>query len=320
MNQKDWTIMIYMAGDNNLSVDMAYAMEQIKDVAGDDTKSINLFVYYDGSSKAIPTLYCDFSDPANPRHVRSHMVKNKLYPVDEAANENAADYRSVLNFVDWCVNKVRTTQDGRNGNGRKAKKYALIFSGHSMGFQDIGLFKDESAEVSMGMKEMNGLLRRITRTEEDLLRRQTKAKEVLAEEATDSKLDADIFEGQTTEILGQKLDILGFDCCVMGMLEVGNQFRRVAKTMVASEGSVPNAGWTYAKIFGSLASQPKSKPVTEIVEDFVSEFVKSQDSFTIGGVSVDMAAWDLNKLPTLNSEFQKLADSLRECFEDEAST
>jgi hypothetical protein len=31
MNQKEWTIMIYMAGDNNLAVDMAYAMEQIKE-------------------------------------------------------------------------------------------------------------------------------------------------------------------------------------------------------------------------------------------------------------------------------------------------
>jgi hypothetical protein len=30
---KEWTIMIYMAGDNNLAVDMAYAMEQIKSVA-----------------------------------------------------------------------------------------------------------------------------------------------------------------------------------------------------------------------------------------------------------------------------------------------
>ena len=33
MSEKEWTVMIYMAGDNNLSVDMAYAMEQIKDVA-----------------------------------------------------------------------------------------------------------------------------------------------------------------------------------------------------------------------------------------------------------------------------------------------
>ncbi len=52
MKQKEWTIMIYMAGDNNLAVDMAYAMEQIKGVADAGADSPNLFVYYDGNSPA----------------------------------------------------------------------------------------------------------------------------------------------------------------------------------------------------------------------------------------------------------------------------
>lgn len=80
MSEKEWTVMIYMAGDNNLSVDMAYAMEQIKDVAT-GAGSPNLFVYYDGNSPAIPTLYCDFSEPGKPRYVRSFKVPDKLYPV-----------------------------------------------------------------------------------------------------------------------------------------------------------------------------------------------------------------------------------------------
>ena len=67
MTQKEWTIMIYMAGDNNLAVDMAYAMEQIKGVADNNVDSPNLFVYYDGNSPAIPTLYCDFSEPGMTR-------------------------------------------------------------------------------------------------------------------------------------------------------------------------------------------------------------------------------------------------------------
>ena len=77
MNQKEWTIMIYMAGDNNLAVDMAYAMEQIKGVAAPGADSPNLFVYYDGNSPAIPTLYCDFSEAGKPRYVRSYKVPNK---------------------------------------------------------------------------------------------------------------------------------------------------------------------------------------------------------------------------------------------------
>ena len=47
MNQKEWTIMIYMAGDNNLAVDMAYAMEQIKSVAasGADSQKGSIGLY-----------------------------------------------------------------------------------------------------------------------------------------------------------------------------------------------------------------------------------------------------------------------------------
>jgi hypothetical protein len=104
MTDKEWTIMIYMAGDNNLAVDMAYAMEQIKSVAAAGVDSPNLFVYYDGNSPAIPTLYCDFSEAGKPRYVRSYRVPNKLYPVNEKQNENAADSSSIINFVDWCVN------------------------------------------------------------------------------------------------------------------------------------------------------------------------------------------------------------------------
>src|SRR4030095_1331903 len=88
MRKKKRTIMIYMAGDNNLAVDMAYAMEQIKGVAEAGTESPNLFVYYDGNSPAIPTLYCDFSEPRKPRYVRSFKVHNKLCSVPAKENEN----------------------------------------------------------------------------------------------------------------------------------------------------------------------------------------------------------------------------------------
>src|SRR5215207_2774365 len=111
MNQKEWTIMIYMAGDNNLAVDMAYAMEQIKSVADTSADSPNLFVYYDGNSPAIPTMYCDFSDPQNPRYVRSYKVPNKLYGRTRKHNENAADPESLKNFVNWCVNTVEVENE-----------------------------------------------------------------------------------------------------------------------------------------------------------------------------------------------------------------
>ena len=170
MNEKEWTIMVYMAGDNNLAVDMSYAMEQIKQVAGNDAKSPNLFVYYDGNSPSIPTLYCDFSDPENPVYQPSYQITNKLYPPGEIRrNEDAADFYSIINFVDWCVNTVEVKNGEETGYGRRANRYALIISGHSAGFLDKGLFKDETAEKSMSMSYLDELLCRLTDDKETLV-------------------------------------------------------------------------------------------------------------------------------------------------------
>ena len=310
MKQKEWTIMIYMAGDNNLAVDMAYAMEQIKNVADAGDNTPNLFVYYDGNSPAIPTLYCDFSEPGKPRYVRSYKVEDKLYPVTPKHNENAADMRSILNFVDWCVNKVEVENNGYVTKGRRADKYALIFSGHSLGFQDIGLFKDETSGKSMNMKKF-------FRT---LLLTAVHDQETLDEIAREYDFDDELEKIVTTKLLGQKLDILGFDSCVMGMLEVGYQFNKIAHTMIASEGSVPSAGWTYAKILGCLAQeQNRNLDTRDVAELFVKKFIRTQDEYTVGGVSVDMAAWDLSQFEGLASAFEELSKALLECFEDPES-
>jgi hypothetical protein len=309
MTDKEWTIMIYMAGDNNLSVDMAYAMEQIKEVAAEGAESPNLFVYYDGNSPAIPTLYCDFSEPKKPRYVRSYKVPNKLVRVPKKENENAASPSSILNFIDWCVNKVEVERDGEITFGRRAKKYALIFSGHSLGFQDIGLFKDETSGKSMKMKEFYGVLQGIVSTKKEL-----------EHDADANGWKGEDREVETTVLIGQKLDILGFDSCVMGMLEVGYQFNYVAKTLIASEGSVPSAGWTYAKILGCLAREGNRDVDTRnVAELFVKQFIHSQDAYTVGGVSVDMAAWDLGRFNNLANAFDDLSAALIACFEDEQS-
>jgi hypothetical protein len=304
MELREWTIMIYMAGDNNLAVDMAYALEQIKAVAGRGPNSPNIFVYYDGNSVDIPTLYCDFTDPDSPKYVRSFQVANKRCSVSPRINENAADKRSVLNFVNWCVNQAENrSADGSITYGRRARKYALIFSGHSLGFQDTGLFRDESSGKSMKMNDLFQTFREMVSTGDELT--------ALAAEAGWSGDQA----RAGTVLLGQKLDILGFDSCVMGMLEVGYQFKEFAKTMIASEGSVPNAGWTYAKILGNLAADPGGDASGRAVaEKFVRDFIKSQDAFTIGGISVDMSAWDLSRMRPLAIAFNDLAGALLECF------
>ncbi|HEY9500864.1 MAG TPA: clostripain-related cysteine peptidase, partial [Pyrinomonadaceae bacterium] len=146
--------------------------------------------------------------------------------------------------------------------------------------------------------------------------------EQLEEYANEMNFEGEERYAETTVLLGQPLDILGFDSCVMGMLEVGYQFGTSAKTIIASEGSVPSAGWTYAKILGCLASENNRNGDDvdrTVAAKFVKEFIRSQDSYTVGGSSVDMAAWDTSKLDDLAKAFNKLAEVLIECFENEES-
>ena len=78
---------------------------------------------------------------------------------------------------------------------------------------------------------------------------------------------------------------------------------------------MPSAGWTYAKILGCLAAEDNRNADTRLVGDlFVRKFIESQDSYTVGGVSVDMAAWDLAEFGTLTGAFDALSEALIWCF------
>ncbi len=325
MKEKEWTIMIYMAGDNNLAVDMSYAMEQIKQAAGNDAKSPNIFVYYDGNSPSIPTLYCDFSNPDAPVYQPSYQLTNKLYPPQEIKrNEDASNFYSLINFVDWCVNTVEVKNGDEVSYGRRAKRYALIISGHSAGFLDKGLFKDESAEKTMSMKYLYSLFCRLT---DDWNARVAYADSKNEERQYHEMppLSAEEYERETTVLLGKRLSILGFDSCVMGMLEVAYQFSPFTDAMIASEGLVPEAGWTYGKILGCLAQNNKLE-TRKVAEKFVTEFIESQDAYKVGGISVDMAAWDFTpetdpdgyiRYPGIDNLFDAVIDlsaALHECF------
>ena len=267
-----WTIMIYMSGDNNLGVDMSYALTNIRQAAEARGQKVNLMVYYDGNSLDVPTLYCDFTDFSNPIYVPAFTVRKRYTHVgrrfeDTFENQNAAEMYSILNFIDWCVNTEK--------RGRAADHYGIIFSGHGFGFQSISFLKDESSDYYLTIRKFRASLEKIR-----------------------------------DEILGQPIDLIGFDCCVMGMLEIGYEIQECARVMIASEGSIPNAGWTYGRILGGLVSSGASVDLPPIATQFVHDFIETQKDFAVGGVSVDMSAWDLSKISPVASAVNCLGETM----------
>ncbi len=316
---KDWTIMVYLAGDNNLSVEMSYALEQIKSVTNNNNANkINLYVYFDGFSNDVPTLYCDFSADRPVSFYESSKITHKLIKPTKSqeneVNENSASMNNVLNFVDWCVKKdINTTDDGKIVDLRENKNYAMIFSGHSFGFMDWGLFKDEGANYYMTLSKLTWMFERITSSKKDLVEKATKEQKEDREKNRRDWAQEKINE-RTSEILGKPMALLGFDSCVMSTLEIASQFKGLAETMVASEGSVPNAGWNYAQILLDRVNDDSGSDPINIAASFVDKFIKQQNSFALADISVDMAAWNLKMLPAIETAFAGLAVNLSNCF------
>ena len=100
-----------------------------------------------------------------------------------------------------------------------AKKYALIMSDHGGGW--TGGFSDLQSGSQLSMPQI-----------------------VQAIELVQKQMG------------GQKFEIIGFDACLMGMIEVYGSLYPYSNYMIASEEVIPATGWSYAAWLGQLAQNP----------------------------------------------------------------
>ncbi|MEQ1764154.1 MAG: clostripain-related cysteine peptidase [Pyrinomonadaceae bacterium] len=319
--EKNWTVMVYLSGDSNLNVEMAYAVEQMRAVTKDN-KNISLYVYFDGFSEDVPTMYCDFSGTKS-EYFQSRHIPDKVFTYnleEDEFNENSAAVTNVINFIDWCVKKDRECKmpDGSVVDRRAEKNYAIIFSGHSFGFMDWGLFKDQKADYSMTMSKLAWMFERVTDKEGILIEKAKKDQAYGKKKGWRDWSEAK-YEQRTAEILGKPFSLLGFDSCVLSTLEISSQFEGLTETIVSSEGSIPTAGWNYAQILLGKIRDESVRDPKAIAVSFVDEFIKQQGNFSLADISVDMAAWDLSAMPALRTAFSEWALALHTCFKDDSS-
>jgi hypothetical protein len=78
---------------------------------------------------------------------------------------------------------------------------------------------------------------------------------------------------QVTRRVGRPIDLLGFDACLMNMIEVAFQLQGTASLIVGSEEIEPGDGWPYDRVLAQLAATPSMSPVelgTAIVDRYIA--------------------------------------------------
>jgi hypothetical protein len=274
---KAWTIMVYMAGDNNLSEDMITGLKGMTDIG--DEANINLLALYDGCYPASPIKFYDFTQKKAEvvayRELQPQLGQFETpIPVDGESLEEEAlrgigerDLFKLKHFVPLIIKNFQ------------ADRFALILSGHSDGVIGKTLLRDENPEIALNLITLREVLEKALKGKDGKIR---------------------------------KLDLIGFDGCLMGMLEVGFELKSVAKVMVASEGNIPAAGWNYKEILNDIRTRQGDMNEREFAVSIVDSYSLFNEDYAISGRSVNISACNLEELC---EEGQKGADEKGSLFD-----
>jgi hypothetical protein len=116
--------------------------------------------------------------------------------------------------------------------------------------------------------------------------------------------------GAIAETVGQPLELLGMDACLMANLEVAYEVRKAVRYLVASEELVPGHSWPYQEIFSALRANPDQggADFARLVVDRYVSFYRANPP-AVGDVT--KVAFDLGRIEDLVRAVDSLADALR---------
>lgn len=111
-----------------------------------------------------------------------------------------------------------------------------------------------------------------------------------------------------------RFDLLGFDCCLMGNLDVLGVCRPYARIYVSSEELEPLEGWHWSSILKALADKPDLPAdglARAICASFQEFYEKHPDEDVRGQAAwITLSAVDLDKLPPVLRAFDALGTKL----------
>lgn len=114
------------------------------------------------------------------------------------------------------------------------------------------------------------------------------------------------------EKTGQKLDIVGFDACLMGQSEVAYELKDVANYMIASEESEGAGGWPYHNLLSKIVLDNFSNALMmkmDLEPDAVARFIvrtSAKDTENIPTIS----AIDLGKMKNVGEATKALTEAI----------
>ena len=305
--KRNWTIMVYLAGDNNLDDAGVVDLGEMKTVG--TTDQIAVLAQFDrAGAKQATVRYCLKKD--------TPLADDAVLSLGET---NTGDPNVLEDFVTWGITNY------------PADHYLVVLWNHGAGWDDANLYQGDvfsgaTPPVSRknqpiatrgavdGAKPITfGQARAaISRTRRALfsstVEAAVKQRAIAFDDQAQDFLDNIELKKVLANIkkkLKRRIDIIGMDACLMSMAEVAYQIRDTADFSVGSEETEPGDGWPYDRILKALAAKPEMVP-EELSKTIVSQYIASYKSTE----NVTQSAMRLEALTPLTVAVDGLAKAL----------
>ena len=311
-----WTVMVYLAGDNNLDAAGTADLLEMKRV---------------GSTDRV-TLLAQFDRSGAGRATNRYLLRKNTPLADDVVTAlgetDTGDPAILRDFVTWGAAQ------------HPARHYLLVLWNHGSGWDDSNLYQGDYFSgaappvVRKGRVVARALvtgspapvrmdtLRAAARHGRRTLFRSTVAAMVSSRAIAFDDQAQDFLDnielkrvlGQIGRALKRPIDLLGFDACLMSMVEVAYQVRGHVRISCGSEEEEPNDGWPYDTILEALAARPSMTPA-QLAKLIVGRYVASYGR----GEAATLAATDLAGIGAVADALDRLGRVLTAALKDEAA-
>jgi hypothetical protein len=270
--KKPWTFMVYLDGDNNLEGAGIDDFLEMSSVGS--TEQINIVVQFDRID-GYDTSYGDWT--ATKRfYVTKSMTPYRENALEDLGELNHGDPQTLIDFVNWAKENY------------PAENYALILWNHGGGWR--------LAVENLWRKETG-------RKTETIFK-------AVCWDDTDGLDTLYMNEVQSALNSSGGVNLIGFDACLMGMVEVAYEIRNNNEVMVGSEELEPGDGWPYDKILQDLTLNPTWSS-SELGPAIVDRYYESY------GSNHTQSAVDLSIMNTLASTVSSFAQAMIDSWDSD---
>ena len=305
MKKKKWTVMVYLAGDNNLDDAGVADLTEMKTVG--TTAHINIVAQFDRQAAGTQTR-------------RYLLTKDQALEKDAVENlgeTNTGDPAVLIDFAQWAIKNY------------PAQRYLLVIWNHGNGWDDEDIYHAARNDLGLNVVRRGENIGDGTQGKSVSIRRvrvvggpkfhralfrstitgALKTRAIAYDDNAEDFLDNVELQKVLAAVrkkIKRKLDLLGMDACLMSMAEIGYQLRDHVALTVGSEETEPGDGWPYNTILRDLAKKPQMS-ARDLSSLIVRRYIESYDAKS----NVTQAACDLAKSETLGKAIDRLALSLK---------